>query len=190
MILFYSMIYKNTKLIRNIIKRICKNKALAFTWNVKADTKVYSCCKIFQLVIIIKNYTTSIIFNISFYSLQITDFHSFEELKDEIKNDLDIFDLICHIAWDAPALTRKERAENVRKRNYWTKYGDKARNVLNAILDKYAETGIEAIEDMKVLTVPPITDIGTPKEIIDSFGGKPQYLQAIRELEAEIYKVA
>ena len=114
----------------------------------------------------------------------------FEELKDEIKNDLDIFDLICHIAWDAPALTRKERAENVRKRNYWTKYGDKARNVLNAILDKYAETGIEAIEDMKVLTVPPITDIGTPKEIIDSFGGKPQYLQAIRELEAEIYKVA
>lgn len=114
----------------------------------------------------------------------------FEELKDEIKNDLDIFDLICHIAWDAPALTRKERAENVRKRNYWTKYGDKARNVLNAILDKYAETGIEAIEDIKVLTVPPITDIGTPKEIIDSFGGKPQYLQAIRELEAEIYKVA
>lgn len=114
----------------------------------------------------------------------------FEELKDEIKNDLDIFDLICHIAWDAPALTRKERAENVRKRNYWTKYGDKARNVLNAILDKYAETGIEAIEDMKVLTVPPITDIGTPKEIIDSFGGKPQYLQAIRELENEIYSAA
>ena len=114
----------------------------------------------------------------------------FEELKDEIKNDLDIFDLICHIAWDAPALTRKERAENVRKRNYWTKYGDKARNVLNAILDKYAETGIEAIEDMKVLTVPPITDIGTPKEIIDFFGGKPQYLQAIRELEAEIYSAA
>lgn len=114
----------------------------------------------------------------------------FEELKDEIKNDLDIFDLICHITWDAPALTRKERAENVRKQNYWTKYGDKARNVLNAILDKYAETGIEAIEDMKVLTVPPITDIGTPKEIIDSFGGKPQYLQAIRELENEIYKVA
>lgn len=111
----------------------------------------------------------------------------FEELKEEIKNDLDIFDLICHIAWDAPALTRQERAENVRKRNYWTKYGDKARNVLNAILDKYAETGIEAIEDMKVLTVPPITDIGTPKEIIDSFGGKPQYLQAIRELENEIY---
>lgn len=114
----------------------------------------------------------------------------FEELKDEIKNDLDIFDLICHIAWDAPALTRKERAENVRKRNYWTKYGDKARAVLNAILDKYAQTGIEEIEDMKVLTVDPIKHIGTPAEIVKLFGGKPQYLQAIRELEAEIYKVA
>ncbi|MBQ1627677.1 MAG: DEAD/DEAH box helicase family protein [Treponema sp.] len=114
----------------------------------------------------------------------------FEELKDEIKNDLDIFDLICHIAWDAPALTRKERAENVRKRNYWTKYGDKARAVLDALLDKYAQTGIEEIEDMKVLTVDPIKEIGTPAEIVNLFGGKPQYLQAIRELEAEIYKVA
>ena len=114
----------------------------------------------------------------------------FEELKDEIKNDLDIFDLICHIAWDAPALTRKERAENVRKRNYWTKYGDKARAVLDALLDKYAQTGIEEIEDMKVLTVDPIKEIGTPAEIVKLFGGKPQYLQAIRELEAEIYKVA
>ena len=85
----------------------------------------------------------------------------FEELKDEIKNDLDIFDLICYIAWDAPALTRKERAENVRKRNYWTKYGDKARAVLDALLDKYAQTGIEEIEDMKVLTVDPIKGIGT-----------------------------
>lgn len=114
----------------------------------------------------------------------------FEELKDEIKNDLDIFDLICHIAWDAPALTRKERAENVRKRNYWTKYGDKARAVLDALLDKYAQTGIEEIEDMKVLTVDPIKHIGTPAEIVNLFGGKPQYLQAIRELENEIYSAA
>ena len=114
----------------------------------------------------------------------------FEELKDEIKNDLDIFDLICHIAWDAPALTRKERAENVRKRNYWTKYGDKARAVLDALLDKYAQTGIEEIEDMKVLTVDPIKEIGTPAEIVKLFGGKAQYLQAIRELEAEIYSAA
>lgn len=114
----------------------------------------------------------------------------FEELKEEIKSDLDIFDLICHIAWDAPALTRKERAENVRKRNYWTKYGDKARAVLDALLDKYAQTGIEEIEDMKVLTVDPIKGIGTPAEIVNLFGGKERYLQAIRELEAEIYRAA
>ena len=69
-------------------------------------------------------------------------FPTFEELQEEIKSDLDIFDLICHIAWDAPALTRKERAENVRKRNYWTKYGEQARKILNALLDKYAENGI------------------------------------------------
>ncbi|MCR4735920.1 MAG: restriction endonuclease, partial [Treponema sp.] len=114
----------------------------------------------------------------------------FEELKEEIKSDLDIFDLICHIAWDAPALTRRERAENVRKRNYWTKYGDKARTVLDALLDKYAESGIENIEDMKVLTVEPLKDLGTPTELVKAFGGKPQYLAAIRELESEIYRVA
>ena len=91
---------------------------------------------------------------------------------------------------ESPTLTRKERAENVRKRNYWTKYGDKAHAVLNALLDKYAQTGIEEIEDMKVLTVDPIKEIGTPAEIVNLFGGKPQYLQAIREFEAEIYSAA
>ena len=112
----------------------------------------------------------------------------FEEY--EIKNDLDIFDLICHIAWDAPALTRKERAENVRKRNYWTKYGDKARKVLETLLDKYAESGIENIESMKILTTPPLDKLGTATELVGLFGGKPQYLAAIRELEAEIYSAA
>lgn len=115
---------------------------------------------------------------------------SFAELKEEIKSDLDIFDLICHIAWDAPALTRRERAENVRKRNYWTKYGDKVRTVLEALLDKYAESGIENIEDMKILTVEPLKELGTPTELVGLFGGKPQYLAAIKELEAEIYRVA
>lgn len=114
----------------------------------------------------------------------------FEELKEEIKSDLDIFDLICHIAWDAPALTRRERAENVRKRNYWTKYGEQARAVLAALLEKYAETGIEEIEDMKVLTVDPLKGYGTPAEIVKLFGGKAQYLAALRELEAEIYRAA
>ena len=115
---------------------------------------------------------------------------NFEELKEEIKSDLDIFDLICHIAWDAPALTRRERAENVRKRNYWTKYGDKARTVLEALLDKYAEEGIENLESMMVLTVDPLKELGTPTELVNAFGGKPQYLAAIRELEAEIYSAA
>ena len=114
----------------------------------------------------------------------------FDELKEEIKSDLDIFDLICHIAWDAPALTRKERAENVRKRNYWTKYGEQARSVLKALLDKYSESGIENIEDMKILTVEPLKNMGTPTEIVKIFGGKSQYLAALRELEAEIYRVA
>ena len=115
---------------------------------------------------------------------------SFAELKEEIKSDLDIFDLLCHIAWDAPALTRRERAENVRKRNYWTKYGDKARTVLNALLDKYAENGISDIETLKVLTLDPFTNYGTATELIQTFGGRDQYLAAVRELEAEIYRVA
>lgn len=112
----------------------------------------------------------------------------FEELKDEIKSDLDIFDLICHVAWDAPALTKKERAQNVRKRNYWTKYGEKARNVLNALLDKYATDGIEGIEDMTVLKVDPLATFGTPAEIVNIFGNKQKYLEALKELEDEIYK--
>ena len=115
---------------------------------------------------------------------------NFEDLKEEIKSDLDIFDLICHIAWDAPALTRKERAENVRKRNYWTKYGEQARKILNALLDKYAENGIENIEDMKILTVEPLKYMGTPTEIVKVFGSKNDYLAALRELENEIYRVA
>jgi type I restriction enzyme R subunit len=111
-----------------------------------------------------------------------------ENLQEEIKKDLDIFDLICHIAYDAPALTRKERAENVRKRNYFTKYGDKARAVLEALLDKYAEEGIGNIEDTAVLKVDPITKFGTPKEIVELFGTKQDYLKAVRELEDEIYR--
>ena len=111
-----------------------------------------------------------------------------ENLQEEIKRDLDIFDLICHIAYDAPALTRKERAENVRKRNYFTKYGDKARAVLEALLDKYAEEGIGNIEDTAVLKVDPITKFGTPKEIVELFGTKQDYLKAVRELEDEIYR--
>jgi len=88
---------------------------------------------------------------------------------------------------DAPALTRKERVENVCKRNYWAKYGENARRVLNALLDKYAETGIENIEEMQVLTIEPLKNLGTPAEIVKIFGGKEKYLTALKELENEIY---
>jgi len=110
-----------------------------------------------------------------------------ENLMSEVKKDLDVFDLICHIAWDMPALTRKERAEKVRKRNYFTKYGEKARVVINALLDKYADEGIENIEDLSVLRIDPFNQMGTPSEIVQIFGGKDEYLHVIEELENELY---
>jgi type I restriction enzyme R subunit len=113
-----------------------------------------------------------------------------ENLKEEVKKDLDIFDLICHVAWDKPALTRKERADAVKKRNYFTKYGEQARMVLNALLDKYASQGIEDIEDLAVLKINPFIGMGTPTEIISFFGGREEYLQALKELEQEIYNMA
>src|SRR5574344_2070115 len=113
-----------------------------------------------------------------------------ENLMEEVKKDLDVFDLICHVAWDMPALTRRERAEQVKKRNYFTKYGEKAKDVLNALLDKYASEGIENIEELSVLKVDPFNNLGTPSEIIKLFGNKENYLNAIRELEQELYKVA
>ncbi len=113
-----------------------------------------------------------------------------ENLMAEVKKDLDVFDLICHIAWDMPALTRRERAEKVKKRNYFIKYGEKARIVINALLDKYASEGIENIEDLSVLRIEPFNQIGTPVEIVQIFGGRDQYLHAIEELENELYAVA
>ena len=103
---------------------------------------------------------------------------------------MDIFDLICHAAFDQPPLSRKERANNVKKRNYFTKYGERARNILERLLDKYADEGIENIESMQVLKLQPINQFGSPVEIVNQFGGKAQYLQAVRELEQEIYRVA
>ena len=111
----------------------------------------------------------------------------FENLKEAISKEMDIFDLICHTAFDQPPLTRSERVNNVKKRDYFTQYGDQARKVLEALLEKYADEGIENIEDIKILKVNPFDDFGTPMEIISLFGGKKQYLQAITELEQEIY---
>jgi type I restriction enzyme R subunit len=110
-----------------------------------------------------------------------------EALADEVGSDLDPFDLICHVVYDQPSLTRRERAERVRKRNVFTKYGAQARAVLDALLDKYATDGITSVEDLGVLRVQPLSSLGTPVQLIESFGGKTQYLKAIGELESALY---
>ena len=107
-----------------------------------------------------------------------------------ILKELDPFDLVCHVAFDQPPLTRRERVNNVKKRNYFTKYGEQARAVLEALLDKYADEGIGTIEAFNVLRVKPLSEFGTPVEIVRLFGGKDQYEQAIRELEIAIYAAA
>jgi len=113
-----------------------------------------------------------------------------EALGEEVGKELDPFDLVCHIAFDRRPLTRKERAENVRKRDCFTKFGEQARAVLNALLDKYAAAGVAVLEDRKVLRNDPLTQFGTPVEIVNLFGGKVQFDTALRELETELYKAA
>jgi len=113
-----------------------------------------------------------------------------DNLATEIGKDYGDFDLICHIAWGQPPLTRKERANKVRKRNYFTKYGEQARAVLTALLDKYADEGIGTLENAKVLRLDPFKTMGTPVEIINTiFGGKERFDAAIQELEQELYKM-
>lgn len=111
-----------------------------------------------------------------------------ENLAAEVGKEFSDFDLICHIAYDQPPLTRKERANNVKKRNYFSKYGEKAKVILEALLEKYADEGISSIENAKVLKLRPFSDIGTPVEIINSvFGGKEQFENAVAELENELF---
>jgi type I restriction enzyme, R subunit len=112
----------------------------------------------------------------------------FEELAREVGKDLAAFDLVCHVAFDQPPLTRKERANNIRKKNYFTRYGDAARAVLEALLDKFANEGVDDIENLAVLKVQPLTALGTPKEIIDKFGGKDAYVTAVRDLEDALFR--
>lgn len=114
-----------------------------------------------------------------------------DALAEDVGKDFGPFDLICHVVFDQPPLTRRERAENVRKRNYFTKYGDQAKLVLEALLDKYSDEGVVNIEDLKVLRINPFDSIGTPTEIVNGFfGGKQKYELAIRELETELYNQA
>lgn len=111
----------------------------------------------------------------------------FSELEAEVGKNLDPFDLICHIAFDKKPLTRKERANNVKKRNYFGKYEDKARKVIDVLLEKYADAGIENIESLDVLKVKPLSEMGSPLEIVKMFGGKKGYLEVISQLEKELY---
>ena len=113
-----------------------------------------------------------------------------EELAEQVGRDYDAFDLVCHVAFDAPPLTRKERADNVKKRNVFAKYGDKARAVLDTLLQKYADGGIKSVESLEILKVDPLTAHGTPVEIVKLFGGRDGYLAAIRELETALYQQA
>jgi len=113
-----------------------------------------------------------------------------ENLKEAIGKEMDLFDMICHTAFDQPPLTRAERAHQVKKRDVFTKYGDQARRVLNALLDKYANEGIENIEDIKILKVNPFDHFGTPTEIVKLFGGKDGYIKALNELELALYQAA
>ena len=111
-----------------------------------------------------------------------------EAVRQELgKTELDDFDLICHIAYDKAPLTKRERAENVKKRHYLYKYSDLAKQVIEALLDKYANDGIRDIEDTKVLQLKEFQKIGSPMKIVKSFGGKEAYLKAVQELENEIY---
>ena len=114
-----------------------------------------------------------------------------EELQQTVSQklgyELDPFDLICHIVFDQPPLSRKERANNVKKRNYFSQYQGAAKHVLEALLDKYADVGIEEIEKTEVITQAPFSSMGTAVELLGAFGGKANYLKAVKALEDELY---
>jgi type I restriction enzyme, R subunit len=112
-----------------------------------------------------------------------------DELKDGLGDEPDPFDVILHIVYGQPALTRKQRASNARKRkDLFSRYQDSAQAVLAALLDKYADNGIASIEDIKILRLPPFDQLGTAPELVKAFGGKPGYQQALKELEDQLYQ--
>ena len=106
----------------------------------------------------------------------------------EVNKDLDPFDFICHVAFDAKPLTRCQRADNVKKRDVFGKYGDPARAVLDALLAKYADDGLLNLDDAAVLRIPPLNQLGTPVQLINAFGGKAQFVAAVHDLQAALYR--
>ena len=109
---------------------------------------------------------------------------------DQNMADVDDFDFICHVAYDKKPLTRKERANNVKKRDFLSKYSGVAREVLEALLDKYMNSGIYEIEKTEILRLDPFMRLGKPSKIASYFGGKEGYLKAVQELEEQIYLIA
>ena len=123
----------------------------------------------------------------------VEDFKNHDILIEEVRRsnpnlaNADIFDIICHVAYDKKPLTRRERANNVKKRNYFGKYEGQAREVLEALLDKYAELGVLSLEDRNILSLEPFAQYGTPVKITRLFGGPQGYQTAIQELEQQLY---
>ena len=113
---------------------------------------------------------------------------SLDPLAEEVGKDLDPFDLICHVAFDQPALTRRERAENVRKRDVFTKYGPQARAVLEALLQKYQDQGVMDLADPRILQIPPLDAMGTPVQLIKEFGTRADFMFAVQELQSALYQ--
>ena len=119
-----------------------------------------------------------------------------EELAEQMGRDYDPFDLVCAVAYDRPPLTRRERARRVQKDDVYTQHGDTARAVLAALLDRYADRGIEAIEEaadprlsLEALRAAPLDRFGTPMEIVRAFGGRDAYAAAVRRLQRQLYQL-
>ena len=111
-----------------------------------------------------------------------------DPIAEELGKDLDPFDLICHVAFDAKPLTRRERADRVKKRDVFNTYGDRARAVLDALLAKYADEGVFNLDDTNVLRIPPFTHLGTPVELIEAFGGRDDFVAAVHDLQSALYR--
>jgi type I restriction enzyme R subunit len=106
----------------------------------------------------------------------------------EVGADLDPFDLICHVAYDQRPLTRRERAEKVRKRDVFTKYGPQARAVLEALLQKYQDEGVTNLDDPRILQIPPFDVMGTPLQLVKQFGSRRDFERAVHELQSALYE--
>ncbi|MBU2166546.1 MAG: DEAD/DEAH box helicase family protein [Alphaproteobacteria bacterium] len=111
-----------------------------------------------------------------------------EAVRDLAGKDLDPFDLVCHVAFDQPPLTRHERAESVRKRDVFTRYGPQARTVLEALLTKYEDEGLLNLDDVQVLKIAPFDQMGTAMQLVKAFGGRPGYERAVHDLQSALYE--